>query len=316
MHKNKRVAVVLTALMASACAPRASMKVAEPLIETRASDFVVEVKSPARQEPERKEKKPASVKTLRRPLGELLGELKLDPKRLDAAWELYSLDLGSLEPASAEKVKNSIIEAVKADSEIVLPALAVLGKLADPTTVPVMAEISRSGNSRVLSQFAKSLGSIPAEDSVLLLLNLIDGQDILVEQAAVDSLILIGPQAVRYLADVLANGNESQRFRAADALAGIGRESLPQLSALLGHPDSKTVYYALVALGNIGDKSAAPDVIKMMSHSDGNVRGTAANVLRKFGDKSAIPVLENAARSDENEFVRAASGAALEALRE
>jgi HEAT repeat protein len=318
MHRNKRVAVVLTALISSACAARGSRKVEEPLIETRVigGDFGLEVKKPAYPEPSPKGRNPATIKPRKKSLGELLDGLKLNPERFDAAWELGALDLASLGSVDAEKVKSSIIEAMKFDSEIILPGLAVLGKLADPSTVAFMARITRNANSKIIGQLAKSLGSIPTEESVYLLLDMIDGRDILVEQAAVGSLIMIGPQAAEYLADVLANGNENQRFRAAEALSGIGSGSLPHLTPLLGHPDPKTVYYALTALGNIGDKSAAPEVLKLMSHQDGNVRGTAANALRKLGDKSAIPVLEKSAQNDNSEFVRAASSAAVQALRE
>ncbi len=311
MHKNqRRVAVLLTALMGTACAARAVKKEA-PLVETAPYAGPIQtrrvVDNSSKKEKAAKKPEKRSVKTL-------LAELKDNNKRYSAMYELGESDLSSLDKSRAEGVKDSVLEAMRFDSEVVIPGIKVLGLLADESTVMDLAAYSRSRQHMVRNAVADALGNIPSADSVYVLIDLMGDRNQTVERAAVESLGKIGSLAARHLAPVLANGNPDRQYAAVEALSRIGPGAVLHVLPLLGHPDSKAVYHAVSVLGNIADKSAVQDLMGLMSHPDNNVRGTAANALRKIGDKSSLTVLAQVAENDSSDFVRAAAKHAVDSL--
>lgn len=308
MHKTKRVAVVL-ALMGSACAARA-VKKEVPLVET--VPLAGPVQSARVVEASGKEQAPK--KPAGRSVEAILPELEDNGKRYSAMYELSQMDLSSLDDKAAEQVKNSVVEAIRFDSEVAVPGIKVLGKLGGNSLIPVLESYSQSREDAVRAAVAKALGNIPGEDSVLILINLTGDRRDYVKRAAVESLAKIGAPAARHLANVLIGGNDDLRYAAVEALSAIGPESIAHIIPVLAHPDSRAVYHAVTALGNIGDDGAVQDLVALMSHPDNNVRGTAANALRKIGDKSALPALAQAADNDPSDFVRAAAKYAVEAL--
>jgi len=50
-------------------------------------------------------------------------------------------------------------------------------------------------------------------------------------------------------------------------------------------------FYALWALGTVGDRSAAPDILPLLTGKDEDLRVTAAYVLGALGDPAAVPEL-------------------------
>jgi HEAT repeat protein len=79
---------------------------------------------------------------------------------------------------------------------------------------------------------------------------------------------------------------------AADALGNIGDgRAIPGLLKLVEHSDSDVRRRAADALGNIGDEKAIPGLLKLVEDSDSDVRSTAADALGNIGDNRAIPGL-------------------------
>jgi HEAT repeat protein len=311
MHKNKRVAVVLTALMMSGCAMRAQTKAKDPLVETVTALEPVQTKRIVQRD---SVKKQVPKKPEKRAVETILVDLKHNEKRFNALYELRDVDFASMDENQADLVKNAVLDVMKFDSEVLVPGIMVLGKIADPYTVPDMARYSLNTDSRVRVQVAKSLGNIPTDDSILVLIDLMGDRRVTVGQMAVDSLAKIGSPALKHLTAVLANGNTDLQYAAVEALSKIGAGAVAHVVPLLGHPDSKVVYHAVTTLGNIGEKSAMVSLHDVMSHNDSNVRGTAANALRKLGDKSSITVLAQVAENDSSDFVRAAARHAVKEL--
>ena len=308
MHKKKRVAVVLTALMSSACATRAVRK-ERPIVDTStvlqplSSRRVVEAPSKKKQIPEKPKK---------RAIGKILADFADNEKRYNAMYELSEADLSSLEAGAAGRIRDSVLEAMRFDSEVAVPGVKVLGKLADPAAIPELARHSRSREAPVRAAVAKALANFPREDSVFILIDLMGDRDQNVGRAAVESLGKIGPAAAKTLAPVLASGNPDLQYAAVEALSIIGE--VGHVVPLFAHNDSKVVYHAVTVAGNIRDTSATSALVALMGHTDSNVRGTAANALRKIGDKSALGALARAAENDQSEFVRAAARHAVDAL--
>ena len=68
-------------------------------------------------------------------------------------------------------------------------------------------------------------------------------------------------------------------------------EAIPGLLKLVEHSDSDVRGMAADALGKIGDEQAIPGLLKLVEDSDSDVRWRAADALGKIGDEQAIPGL-------------------------
>ncbi len=68
-------------------------------------------------------------------------------------------------------------------------------------------------------------------------------------------------------------------------------EAIPELLKLVEHSDSDVRRMAADALGNMGDDRAIPGLLKLVEHSDSSVRTSAAYALGNIGDEKAIPGL-------------------------
>lgn len=74
---------------------------------------------------------------------------------------------------------------------------------------------------------------------------------------------------------------------------------------------------AVIALGNFKEKSAVPDLIRVLKEDPRPVlRGTAAWSLGRIGGETAIEALQSAWRTEEDEEARQAIGTAIQAVEE
>jgi predicted RNA-binding protein with PIN domain len=115
----------------------------------------------------------------------------------------------------------------------------------------------------------------------------------------------------------LYEGDPQLAARAAQWLGRSGgAAALEPLRDALTHDDAAVRAAALLALGELGDPTAFPDLCKRLS-DDGNsmVREAAAQSLGRIGNRTVEPALEKAAASDHKGKVRKAARAALEQIR-
>jgi hypothetical protein len=89
------------------------------------------------------------------------------------------------------------------------------------------------------------------------------------------------------------------------------RLAAPHL-ALINHENPEVREAAIMALGDIGHKSAVPALIKALNDPNSSVRAAAAQALGKIHDQESLPGLTQTAIHDEVAQVRFAS---VEALR-
>ena len=115
------------------------------------------------------------------------------------------------------------------------------------------------------------------------------------------------PAAIPALAAALAGPDvEGVRWRAAEALVRIGPLALEELVPLAVHPDPDVRWKACVALGEIGDRRAAPVLIERLTDLDRFVRGRAVSALVRLGAPAGGPL----ARALEDPDARIRQGAA------
>jgi HEAT repeat protein len=131
----------------------------------------------------------------------------------------------------------------------------------------------------------------------------------------------IGPEAaaaVPALARALEDEHVPRPFRtppsAAFALGKIGKAAIPELSALLSHPEARMRMGSLLAFGIMGTdgKDAVPALLKLLKDQDSEVRHTAALTLAAVGaaPEQIVGGLTDCL-SAEDIYMRSAAAAAL-----
>ncbi|MEI7433364.1 MAG: HEAT repeat domain-containing protein [Methanomicrobiales archaeon] len=170
-------------------------------------------------------------------------------------------------------------------------------------------------------------------------------KDLDVQYMAVEALgYLQDPSAIPPLVTLLSEDQYSAvRWKSAEALAKIGKESVEPLIVLLHHPDEDVRWKAAIALGEIGDaraidpligllcdqdryvkgrvaialgmigQSAVASLIRALGEGDGSLRWGAAIALGRIGDPRAIAPLVRAL-GDKYENVRSEALASLKAM--
>jgi hypothetical protein len=115
----------------------------------------------------------------------------------------------------------------------------------------------------------------------------------------------------------LYEGDPQLAERAARWLGNFGgKAALEPLHDALTHDDAGVRAAALLALGDLGDQAAQPDLCDRLA-KDGNsmVREAAAQSLGRMGDRTVEAALKVAAESDGKSKVRKAAREALEQIR-
>lgn len=113
------------------------------------------------------------------------------------------------------------------------------------------------------------------------------------------------------------SGDPQLAQRAARWLGQFGESAaLEPLRDALTHENAAVRAAALLALGDLGDPAAIPDLSDRLAHDTNSmVREAAAQSLGRLGDRAAEAALEAAARSDPKGKVRKAARIALEQVR-
>jgi HEAT repeat protein len=143
---------------------------------------------------------------------------------------------------------------------------------------------------------ATALGAIgpDAEAAVPELIRALADPDPRVCGEAATALGAIGPPAagaVTPLASLAAQDRkDSISDRAAEALAAIGRGSVPALGAMVFDACADTRFRAISAIGDIGPNAAAaiPDLVKALADPVDEVREAAAEALGKIGNVPGV----------------------------
>jgi len=94
------------------------------------------------------------------------------------------------------------------------------------------------------------------------------------------------------------------------------RDAAPDLMKVLGDPEPWVRAKAADALGALGHASAGTALIRLLEDDSDAVRFRAAEALGRLRTEAAIPALARLAEHDEDETVRDAASDALAALRE
>jgi len=114
-----------------------------------------------------------------------------------------------------------------------------------------------------------------------------------VQYLAVEALgSLQDPAVIPHLVTLLSENQYSAvRWKSAEALAEIGKDSVEPLIQLLSHPDEDVRWKAAIALGEIGDERAINPLIGLLRDPDHYVMGRAAVALGMIGQPAVSPLI-------------------------
>lgn len=135
-------------------------------------------------------------------------------------------------------------------------------------------------------------------------------------QAAVASLVKLGPKALRRLIESLRSGRNTRIRRwSADALGGIGDpRAVDPLIAAFSDENMSVILHAIWALFALEAKGWGRHLLPLMRHPSGGVRSNAIGAVAALGYGRAAGALIEATR-DEKWYIRMGAARALGELK-
>ncbi len=200
------------------------------------------------------------------------------------------------------------------DSAFRAAAAEGLGKAGSASSANRLIGMLKDKEAPVRNKAALALGILKPPDAALPLVLALEDKSDYVRASAISALGKLGEPAIPFLFDAIVFGNPDYHLQYMESFVAMGGTAVPSLIDALDHPDNTLRSYAARSLGNIGDHRAEAALLRALKDKHPAVRGDAANALRMMEVSSALPVLKELAGNDPNEFVRAASEAAIRSI--
>lgn len=162
-----------------------------------------------------------------------------------------------------------------------------------------------SDDSRTRHEAVQRLGEIDDPKSIDILLSLLKHDDVMMREAAINSLINKGTKDVALgVVNYLRDGNSpALRNIAVEILVQLGMTASEVILPLLKDRNTDVLKFVIDIFGVIKDKKAATQIIPLLKHKNPNIKASAAKTLGLLNDERAVkPLLD--LLSDEEEWVR------------
>jgi HEAT repeat protein len=124
----------------------------------------------------------------------------------------------------------------------------------------------------------------------------------------------VGAAGINSLIADLDDDNGLKRERARESLVAIGRPAVEPVSKALKHEGPRVRWEAAKALGEIGDRLAAPALVDALEDDNAGVRWAAADSLIAIGHKGLEPLLHALVRRSDSAWLREGAHHVLRAL--
>mgnify|MGYP006281314487 CR=1 FL=1 len=181
-------------------------------------------------------------------------------------------------------------------------ALEALGRFGSAASVPRITPLLDATEPTVRRRAARALARMATPEVAGTLVGLLGAEDQTVRRHATEGLERIGSAAMPAVIEEMTKKENSDKDRVLSAcgalLAGMGREAVPKLIELLGHPNWKAQVRASGALRSIGEP-AVEAVIRAATKGSQNQRFRAVQALAGMEGpgvrKSLIGTLEDGA---------------------
>ena len=199
------------------------------------------------------------------------------------------------------------------DRDSRVSAIQKLGEIKDPAAVPALIEALQDVDSNVSEAAADALGKIKDPRAVPALIAALKDEDWVFQAWVFRALVSIGKPAIPALIEAVKDKDEDSGVRqdAAVALEEIDDpRAVPDLIEALNDEDPNVRYSTASALKNRKDPAAVPALIAALKDEYVIVREAAARALGKIKDPAAVPALTQALK-DKNSEVRGEAAWAL-----
>lgn len=237
---------------------------------------------------------------------EFLSDLEL-PVRAAAADALGRMG----KPAARPLIDVALTSPDKDVRSNATKALTAIGEVA----VPELIEAVKGGKPTQKIGAATALGELHTPRAIPALIGALSVKEGEVRLTCRDSLVELGQATVAPLIGALGDKSPLTRRHSAEALGELGdRAAAPPLLALFADDHRQVRLAAVYAVGKVGDPIATLPLIAKMADQDREIREGAAVSLGQAGDARAVPVLV-AALEDPVEAVREQAAASLGRLK-
>jgi CheY-like chemotaxis protein len=225
---------------------------------------------------------------------------------------LYVSIVGNLKAGEALPCLDEILLNA-ADEDLLLEALAAMGKIGDPSSASSVASFLGSTSTKLKLGAVSALADIGGAAAIKKLCETLTGQSD-TDLAVVDTLARIQDhQSLEKLAELLSSRFVDLRNAAVDHLTAIGPKAIPFVLECLKSDDDDTVIHSLNILGNIGDLTALPAIVKVIhgEPKNPNVRFAVYEAMERLpSTRSAVSLAQGL--TDPVEHVSMAAAKAID----
>jgi CheY-like chemotaxis protein len=183
----------------------------------------------------------------------------------------------------------------ESDTDVLEASMTALGRIGDPSASSTVAKYLHVGNPRLHMASIAALAEMGGASAIKKLSECLSG-DSAMDLAIIDALAKIqDQQALEKLCELLSSQFVDLRNAAIDRLIGIGPKAIPVVCENLKTDDDDTLIHSLNVLGNIGDITALPSILKVVYNEpeNPNVRFAVYEAMERLpSSKSAISLAQ------------------------
>ena len=209
------------------------------------------------------------------------------------------------------------------DPSIVAAAARAIGHIGTPaaadalqTALPEVKPESRAAVGNACLVCILRLAEQKVSDKAVALCEAVQHADVpqhIKLAAAGNAIVALGKEGLPRLAQLLNSRDESQFRLALHVVRRLGDGAANVLAAQFKNQSPSRQALMLIALSDLGDRSALPTVLEAAKSAEGEVRVEAIHALARLGDATVLPVLF-AAATQPDEQIAAAARATLATL--
>jgi len=181
------------------------------------------------------------------------------------------------------------------DERLLLEAIAAVGKIGDPSSSSLIAPFLGSESAKLRLAAIDALADLGGPSAIKKLCETLTGKSS-TDVAVIDALARIQDhQSLEKLAELLSSRFADLRNTAIDRLVTIGPKAIPFVVDCLKTSDDDTVIHCLNILGNIGDLTALPAIVKVIydDPKNPNVRFAVYEAMERLpSNKSAVSLAQ------------------------
>ena len=196
----------------------------------------------------------------------------------------------------SRRITPGVLEPLITDPDplIRLRCAEALGRIGDTAGIIYLDRLLGDKDPRVIETAVYGLGLIGTDEATQSLLGFVPGMAKGMKHRGVQALgITRNKKALEYLPKTRRSFHSTLRVEALLAVAAIGDSlGVSECRTAFNDPESRVVAAAVYALGRIGYKKAAAEIIQYLESDDSELKMRTAEALGRFEYKKAADMLE------------------------